>query len=151
MSGWDDAAESNSASSALFVPKKNQKKGLAAPLLPQEETFPVRNNNVNSSGGGGGGGGVIINNSINSQVREQQAESLGSNVSDEIFYGSGRGLKLVYNAKTEEDFQRSLLEERERDIVQTTESIRKVNEVFAELGGLVQSQQHNIDDIENQV
>jgi hypothetical protein len=149
MSGWDDAAQSDGASSALFVPKKNQKKGLAAPLLPQQETFPVRNNNVNSSGGGGGG--VIINNSINSQVREQQAESLGSNVSDEIFYGSGRGLKLVYNAKTEEDFQRSLLEERERDIVQTTESIRKVNEVFAELGGLVQSQQHNIDDIENQV
>lgn len=144
MSTWDDASQNNAATSALYVPKNKNKNrmnnGLSAPLLPQEQEY--QNNNKPY---------VNNNTSNNAQVRDQQAESVGSNVSDEIFYGNGKGLKLSKNYKTEEDFQRSLLEERERDIIQTTESIRKVNEVFTELGGLVESQQVNIDDIENQV
>ena len=51
----------------------------------------------------------------------------------------------------EEDFQTKLMEERERDITNITKDIHTVKDIFVDLGNLVQDQQHNVDDIENQI
>mmetsp|Transcript_48473 Transcript_48473/g.62208 ORF Transcript_48473/g.62208 Transcript_48473/m.62208 type:complete len:178 (-) Transcript_48473:258-791(-) len=115
----------DSAAAAIDNSAHTKKNSLNAPLLPNDELVTPSD--------------------------DSQKGSVSSIISDEIFYGNGKGLKLVYNVKNEEDFERELAEEREREIIQTTESLRKVHEVFAELGGLVQAQQTDIDVIENQV
>ena len=74
-----------------------------------------------------------------------------SNIYEEIMHGEGAGLKLIYSAQTEDDFERAMAEERERDILATTENIKKVNQVFSEVAQLVSAQQQDVDTIESQV
>ena len=78
-------------------------------------------------------------------------EPKASIANDEITHGSGKGLTLLYEATTEEDHERIMAEEREREIERTHEQVVLVNEVFNDLGQLVATQQADVDTIEHQV
>jgi hypothetical protein len=95
---------------------------------------------------------LLVDEHISGILRSSYQEiPKSSNVSDEIAYGSGVGLRQIYAAHNEEDFERSMAEEREAEILRTAENIRKVNEVFSEVATLVAGQQDSVNDIENQV
>lgn len=98
--------------------------GLRAPLLPDEPTSSSSSGNQRSVRGqtasnqrqGGGGGGCS----------GCGGGEVSSYAADEIMHGEGNGLKLVYAAHTEEEWENQLAEERERDIIATTQNVQKV-------------------------
>ena len=102
-------------------------RALKAPLLGEEEErcrhdVPATGHKVVICGGGGDGGGDL-----------------------------GETLRMVYTAHNEEEFQREMEAEREREIIETANKVRMVNEVFAEVGNLVAEQQSDVDQIQTQV
>jgi hypothetical protein len=83
--------------------------GLKAPLLPSDASRKQKPR------GGRGFEGPPTSSSI---------------TSDEVIHGQAKGLKLIYEAQTEEEWANQLAEERERDILSTSQNVRKVRTVF---------------------
>mmetsp|Transcript_75670 Transcript_75670/g.152049 ORF Transcript_75670/g.152049 Transcript_75670/m.152049 type:complete len:192 (-) Transcript_75670:193-768(-) len=131
MSEWDTAHHQAASD------RKSHSGSLRTPLLPDEPS---------SSSGSRQGGNITKANQ--SRV---DAHFLSSVTSDEISHGEGKGLKLMYAAHTEEEWETQLAEERERDIISTAQNVQQVNEIFQEVAQLVASQQEDVDAIESQV
>jgi preprotein translocase subunit SecG len=98
-------------------------RGLTAPLLTDEE---LRREEISSR---------------QHQYRQQDLER-GSD---------GTNIRLLYAAHNEEDFQREMEEEREREIIETANKVRMVNEVFTDVNNLVAEQQSGVDQISDHV
>jgi t-SNARE complex subunit (syntaxin) len=60
-------------------------------------------------------------------------------------------LNFVYKEYNDEDYYKAIIEEREKDIIETAENVNKINIIFSDLGKLVSEQQENVNDIENQI
>lgn len=85
------------------------------------------------------------------KAERSRAGQLSSTTDDAIAHGEGSGLRLMFAARTDSEFQAAMALEREGEILVTAQKIQQVNEVFREVNQLVADQQSAVDDIENQV